>query len=158
MTVYAAIAAMLGLIGFIVWYASLDTGELAKVEIDLANVEVVSVNKVENTAKLNVTFLVTNPSEKTITISLINYELYADGVDLGSGAYSAEDVALPGRAIFTPGAKIPLDSTFDLKNSDIGSEIYQTILDGKISSFKAQGVITSESAWSLYEKDFETST
>ena len=78
MVVYAAIAGMLALMGFFAWYASLENPELEKVELDLIGVEIGDVNKVENTAEVKVTFLVTNPGEKTFTIALINYDLFAD--------------------------------------------------------------------------------
>ncbi|MFB5619346.1 MAG: hypothetical protein ACE5RE_07110 [Candidatus Nitrosomaritimum aestuariumsis] len=109
---------MLALMGAIIWYASLDNPELEQVEIQLTDVEVISVNKVENTAKLTVTYLVKNPSEKTFTVSLIGYQLYADGELLGSGQYSTADIAMPGRAIFNTGAEIPLKNTFELNKSE----------------------------------------
>lgn len=158
MVVYAAIASMLALMGGIIWYASLDNPQLEQVEIQLTDVEVLSVNKVENTVKLTVTYLVKNPSETTFTVSLISYQLYGDDELLGSGQYSTADVAMPGRAIFSTGAEIPLKNTFELNKSEVSNEIYQAVLDGKISSFRAEGVITAESAWSLIEKEFESST
>ncbi|MBI2127472.1 MAG: hypothetical protein HYU00_00135, partial [Nitrosarchaeum sp.] len=48
--VYAAIAGLFGMMGIIVWYASLDNPELEQVEIKLLNVEVKDVNKIENSA------------------------------------------------------------------------------------------------------------
>ena len=156
--VYAAIAALLVLLGAIFWFGSLDIPELEEVRIELTDIEILSVNKIENTAKLSVTFLVTNPSEKTFTVPLIGYQLYADNVLLGSGQYSTVDIAMPGRAIFSAGAEIPLKNTFDLSLSDVNNEIYQAILDDKIKSFRAEGVITTESAWSTVEKEFNSST
>lgn len=156
--VYAAIAAMLALMGGIIWYASLDNPELEQVEIKLADVEVINVNKVENTAKLTVTFLVKNPSEKTFTVSLIGYQLYANGELLGSGQYSTADIAMPGRAIFSTGAEIPLKNTFELNKSEVSNEIYQAVIDDTVSSFRAEGTITTESAWSTIEKEFDSST
>ncbi len=158
MVVYAAIASMLALMGGIIWYASLDNPQLEQVEIQLTDVELLSVNKVENTAKLTVTYLVKNPSETTFTVSLISYQLYGDGKLLGSGQYSTADIAMPGRAIFSTGAEIPLNNTFELNKSEVNNEIYQAVLDGNISSFRAEGVITTESAWSVVEKEFESST
>lgn len=149
---------MLALMGGILWYGSLDNPELEQVEIELTNVEVINVNKVENTAKLTVTFLVKNPSEKTFTVSLISYQLHADGEVLGSGQYSTADIAMPGRAIFSTGAEIPLKNTFELNKSEVSNEIYQAILDETVSSFRAEGVITTESAWSTIEKEFDSST
>jgi len=156
--VYAAIVALLGLLGAIFWFGSLDIPDLEEVGIELTDIEILSVNKVENTAKLTVTFLVTNPSEKTFTVPLIGYQLYADDELLGSGQYSTVDIAMPGRAIFSSGAEIPLNNTFEISLSDVDKEIYQAILDEKIISFRAEGVITTESAWSTVEKEFNSST
>jgi hypothetical protein len=158
MVVYAAIASMLVLMGGIIWYASLDNPELEQVEIELIDVEVFNVNKVENSAKMTVTFLVKNPSEKTFTVSLIGYQLYADGELLGSGQYSTADIAMPGRAIFSTGAEIPLKNTFELNKSEVSSEIYQAVIDDAVSSFRTEGTITTESAWSSIEKEFDSST
>jgi len=156
--VYAAIVGLLGLMGVIFWYGNLDAPEIEQVEIEITDVEVLSVNKVASTAKLTATFLVKNPSDTTFTVSVISYELYADGTLLGSGQYSTADVAMPGRAIFSSGAEIPLKNTFQLEKSEISNEIYQKVLDDDINSFRAEGVITAESAWSTIEKEFDTST
>jgi LEA14-like dessication related protein len=158
LVVYAAVAGLLVMMGAIVWYASLDNPALEQVEIELTNVEVTSVNKIENTAELQVTFLIKNPSEKTFTVPLINYEFYADGELLGSGQYSTGDIAMTGRAIFSSGVEIPLSNTFDLTKSEVKDEIYQAVLDDKISSFRAEGILTTETAWSLIEKEFVTAT
>ncbi|MGI0056428.1 MAG: hypothetical protein ACREAK_03535 [Nitrosarchaeum sp.] len=158
MIVYASIAGLFGLMGIIVWYASLDNSELEQVQIKLQNVEVKDVNKIENVAKLEVTFLVKNPSEKTFTVPIIGYQLYADGQLLGSGQYSTEDISMPGRAVFYSGVEIPLKNTFILKASDVNSEIYQAVLNGNIKGFSAQGKITTETSWSLIEKEFKSST
>jgi LEA14-like dessication related protein len=155
---YAAIVGLLGLMGVIFWYGNLDAPELEQVEIEITDVEVFSVNKVASTAKLTVTFLVKNPSDTTLTVSLIDYQLYADGTLLGSGQYSTVDVAMPGRAIFSSGAEIPLKNIFELEKSEINDEIYQKVLDDGINSFKAEGSIHTESAWSLNEKKFDSST
>ena len=74
MTVYAAIAAMLALMGGIVYYSSLDNPFLEQVQIELGGVEVIDVNNIQNKATLEVTFQVTNPSDKTFTIPSISYE------------------------------------------------------------------------------------
>ncbi len=158
MVVYASIAGLFGLMGIIIWYASLDNSQLEQVEIELLSVEVKDVNTIENSAKLEIVFLVKNPSEKTFTVPIIGYQLYADGQLLGSGQYSTEDIAMPGRAVFYPDSEIPLKNTFVLIKSDLNSETYQAVLDGKINSFRAEGTITTETSWSLIEKEFKTST
>ncbi|MBS3922179.1 MAG: hypothetical protein KGZ37_03415 [Nitrosarchaeum sp.] len=158
MVVYASIAGLFGLMGIIIWYASLDNSQLEQVEIQLSSVEVKDVNSIENSAKLEIVFLVKNPSEKTFTVPVIGYKLYADDQLLGSGQYSTEDIAMPGRAVFYPDSEIPLKNTFVLIKSELNSEIYQAVLDGRINSFSAEGIITTETSWSLIEKEFKSST
>ena len=158
MLLYAAIIGLLALLGGIFWYGNQDTPELEQVEIELTSVELISVNTVEGTTKLSTTFLVKNPSDTTFTVSLIDYQLYADGELLGSGQYSTVDVAMPGRAIFSSGAEIPLKNTIELKKSEINDEIYQKVLENDVESYRAEGTINTESAWSSSEKKFDSST
>ncbi len=156
MTVYAAVAGVFALMGGIVFYASLDNDELDQVEIELTNVELIDVNTINNQAKFNVTFLVKNPSDKTFTVSVIDYKLYGDGILLGSGLYSTADITLPGRALFTSGAEIPLKNIFLLSMEDVNSETYQAMIDNKIRSFSAEGTIITQSSWSEAENEFKT--
>lgn len=157
MLVYVAIAGLLALMGGFVYYASLDNPKLEQVEIKLESVEVLNINTVEERTQLEVTFLVGNPSDKTFTIPRVGYELFANGEKLGSGQYSTEDIAMPGRAAFYPGAEIPLKNTFSLVKSQVEPEIYNKIVNEQITSFSAEGIITVESAWSIVEKEFKTS-
>jgi hypothetical protein len=156
LTVYLAIAGVFALMGGIVFYASLDNDELALIEIELASVELLDVNTVNNQAKFEVTFLITNPSDKTLTVSQIDFQLYGDDKLLGSGLYSTADIALPGRALFYPGAEIPLKNTFVLSKSEVNSEIYEDVINERITSFSAEGNITTQTSWSETDKDFKT--
>ena len=143
--------------GGIVYYASLDNPQLEQVEIELSNVELIDVNSIENRAKLQITFLVKNPSEKTFTVSIITYELFANGNPIGTGQYSTQDIAMPGRAAFYAGSEIPLKSNFQLVLSDINIEEYQSITRGESVQYSVEGIITTETAWSLVEKEFQSS-
>ncbi len=155
-TVYAAIAGVFALMGGIIFYASLDNAELEQVEIELSGVELISTNTANDQAKFEVTFLVKNPSDKTLTVSMIDYKLFGDDVLLGSGLYSTTDVALPGRALFYSGAEIPLKNTFVLNKSDIDSETYSKAINEKINEFMSEGRITTQTSWSETDKDFKT--
>ena len=119
MTVYLAIAGVFALMGGIIYYASLDNVGLELVEIELTNVKLKEINTVNNQAKFDVTFLVKNPSDKTLTVSQIDYQLYGDGKLLGKGIYSTADIALPGRALFYSGAEIPLKNIFVLSQNSM---------------------------------------
>ena len=132
-TVYAAIVGCLGLMAGIVYYASLDNVSLEQVEVELTDVTL-RVSE-ENEAKFTLTFLVKNSSEKTFVVPVIEYQLYGDDVLLGSGKYSTEDVALPGRAQIFGGSEVPLKNTFILNKSEVGSEIYQSMINNEITNF-----------------------
>ena len=156
MTVYAAIAGVLALMGGIFYYGSLDIVPLEQVEIELTNVELIDVNTIDNQAKFDVTFLVKNPSDKTFTIPLIGYQLYGDGILLGSGEYSTVDITMPGRAAFFPDAEIPLKSIFVLSKSEVNSEIYQAVIENRINSFSAEGIVTTQSSWMTVDIEFKS--
>ena len=141
----------------IVYYASLDNPELEWIEIELADVELIDVNSIENKAKLQTTFLVKNPSEKTFTVAIIAYELFVNDNSIGTGQYSTTDVAMPGRAAFYPNSEIPLKSIFQLVLSETNSPEYQSIIEGESLQYTVKGVVTVETAWSLVEKEFVSS-
>jgi len=156
MTVYVAVAGVFALLGGIIFYASLDNAELEQVEIELVSVKLKEINSVNNQAKFDVTFLVKNPSDKTLTVSLIDYQLYGDGKLLGTGLYSTADIALPGRALFYAGAEIPLKNIFVLSKSETNSELYEDAINEKIANFSAEGKITTQTSWSETDIDFKT--
>ena len=151
-----AIVALLGLMGGIVYYASLDNDDLSMATIELESVELTDVNSVESRATLQVTFLVANPGEVTVTVPVITYQLYADGSEVGKGTYSTEDVAMPGRAAFYPDAEIPLKNKLTIVMSDMNKTVYDKIISGQTIQYSATGMMTVESAWSIVELDFDT--
>ena len=153
-----AILALLGMMGGGVYYASLDNPELERATVELSVIELRDVNTIENRATMTVVFLVTNPSDITFTIPLIAYELYGDGVSLGSASYSTEDVAMPGRAAFYPRTEIPLKSKFSMTQMDANKEVYEKIVTGQEVQFSVRGVMTVESAWSIVEINFDTNS
>ena len=155
MILFVAIGALLAMMGGFVYYASLDNPELEKVEISLHDVKVIDVNTIENKAKIEVSFLIKNPGEKTFTVPVISYKLYSDGMVVGSGQYSTEDIAMPGRAAFYPGSEIPLKNMITVSLSDINTDIYNKLISEQLQNFRAEGMITVETSWSLIEKEFQ---
>ena len=153
---FVAIVALLALMGGIVYYASLDNEDLSMATIELQSVELTDVNSVESRATLQVIFLVANPGEVTVTVPVITYQLYADGSQIGQGTYSTEDVAMPGRAAFYPGAEIPLNTRMSVVMSDMNEMVYNKIISGQTLQYSATGMLTVESAWSIVELDFDT--
>ena len=153
---FVAIIGLLAMMGGIVYYASLDNDDLSMATIELQGVELIDVNSIENRAILKVTFLVSNPGDVTVTVPVISYQLFADGSEIGSGAYSTEDVAMPGRAAFYPDAEIPLKNKLTIVLSEMNETVYNKIVSGQAVQYAATGQITVESAWSIVELDFDT--
>ena len=153
-TVYAARVGCLGLMAGIVYYASLDNVSLEQVQVELTDIALREAG--ENEAKFTLTFVVKNSSEKTFVVPVIEYQLYGDDVLLGSGKYSTEDVALPGRAQIFGGAEVPIKNTFILTKDEINSEIYQSVINNEITNFVAEGTIITQSTWSVAETEFRT--
>lgn len=145
------------MLGGITWYASLDNPKLEMIELDMGTVKLVSENSIEGKARLDVGFVIRNPSDKTFTISRIDYELFANGVSLGKSQYSTEDVAMPGRAAFYPNAEIELPSPFTLTKTPENAEQYTAITTKTPIMYSAKGLVVVESAWSLVEKEFNIS-
>ena len=120
---------MFALMGGLFVYVD-NTPSLQKAQIELYEVELLSVNTEENSAELSVSFMITNPSDTTFTVPRITYELYADGVLLGDGSYSTEDISMPGRAAFYPEAQIPLKSKITIMGNTQNEEIFSMIQSG----------------------------
>ncbi len=141
---------------FLVMFANSGQDVLKKINIDLVGVKVLDVNKINNRAHLEVAFSVTNPTTITATIPSINYDLFVNGKDLGSGLYSTEDIAMAGRAPLFSGSTVTLTNTFELVDTDKISNEYQAITSNQPVSYKVTGQVTVESAWTLITKDFES--
>ena len=91
-TVYLALVGVFAMMGGIMYYASLGNADLEQVEIELQSVEIIKDSIQEDQLKFHVSFLVKNPSDTTFTVSVIKYNLYNNGVLLGPGKYSTEDI------------------------------------------------------------------
>jgi len=152
MILFAALGGLFALMGFFVYYASLDNPELEKIEIELAGVDLKDVNSIENRATLEISLLIKNPSEK-----IISYELFANGNSIGTGQYSTVDIPMPGRAAFYPGSEIALKNFFQLTLDDNNVQEYQSITNGENVQYRVKGEVTVETAWSIIEKNFESS-
>jgi LEA14-like dessication related protein len=144
----------LGMLG-LVYYASLDNPHLEMVQLELVDVKVLETNSIDKRATLEITFLITNPSEKTFTISNINYELFVNNNDVGNGEYSTEDIAMPGRAAIYAGNSVELSSKFNLVYTDQIADEYSIITNSEEASFRVKGIASIESAWSIVEKPFD---
>ncbi|MEO9295079.1 MAG: hypothetical protein ABI347_05715 [Nitrososphaera sp.] len=128
------------------------------VDVRLANVTIMSVE--EGKIKLQPVFTIANPTDQTITTSKIEYELFADGVSLGTKVLSFEDVPLNGRpAIFSQGSvniKQHLGDPFVVDES-ANADIFAKIRDNPASiKWKATGTASIDSTLIQNEKKFSS--
>lgn len=138
---------------------SLTAPDFRQVEISLAEVTVPLVE--EDRLELRPVFTISNPTDQTITTSRLEYELFADGVSLGTNVVSYEDVPVNGRpAIFsqgsvniTPDPRRPFVVEFD----DGIADLYNKIRDSPESvSWRAMGTAALESTLVQEPVTFET--
>jgi predicted extracellular nuclease len=134
---------------------------LNSVTISLSKVEVIN-NITNNTTNeivpLNVFFDVHNPTDKTLTTSRIDYELFANGNSLGQGTLSYEDIPVNGRPQLLSNSTTMLQSVFQLTNSSSNMVIFNKLVQGpdvsKKMKWRANGTAQIESGFSSSTKQF----
>ena len=151
----AAFVGLGGLMLFFYFYANSYQPQLQQVTIDLQTVKVLDVDKINNRADIEIDYILNNPTTVTSTISTINYELYANGQDIGQGHYSVEDIPMAGRPALFPDSNMTVTDKFDLVDSPNISNIYNSILKGDSIKYEAKGQVTIESTLTLITKDFD---
>ena len=155
----ALAAAFLGLGGLMLFfylYADSYQPQLQEVNIDLQGVKVLDVDKINNRADLEVDYFLTNPTTITSTISSIDYDLYANGQDIGQGHYSVEDIPMAGRPALFPDGNMTVTDKFDLVDTPNISAVYNSILKGEPIKYEAKGKVTIESTLTFISKSFDS--
>ena len=154
------VAIVAGLVGMI-QFTNLETTTLGeKIEVSLADVSVKEFNQEENRMTIEVDFVVFNKSKQTLTISKIDYDLYANEKFLGTGLYSLENAPLVGRAPLFSGSNTTLPANFDLKYSDNIKDVWNllsTNTENDSIAWRVKGVAEIESAFSIIPVPFESS-
>jgi len=157
MILYVAIGALFAFMGGIVYYSTLDIPELEKSEIELYSVEVIEVNNFENYISLKNTFLIKNYGERTVTVPVISYELFANGKSLGSSSYDVSDIPLNGRALMLSGMQVPLVGEITVNLTDDIKDVYEAIVAGESLDYRVTGQYTIETAWQVIDIQFDSS-
>jgi LEA14-like dessication related protein len=150
----AAIAIAIILLPLIL--ATFTAPDINSITIELSRVEVKDITN-DRTIPLNLFFNVHNPTDKSMTTSKIDYNLFADGESLGQGVLSYEDIPLNGRPQLSPGLTTTLQSTFEINQSNLNSDIFRVIKNAEATEqikWKIEGVAQIESAFSLSPKQF----
>ncbi|HJU13777.1 MAG TPA: hypothetical protein VJ792_04910 [Candidatus Nitrosotalea sp.] len=152
----AAFVGLGGLMLFFYLYANSYQPELQQVSMDLQTVKVLDVDKINKRADLEVDYVLYNPTSVTSTISTIDYDLIANGKDVGQGHYSVEDIPMAGRPALFPNSNMTVTDKFELVDSPNISDIYDSILKGDPVKYEAKGQVTIESTLTLITKSFDS--
>ena len=155
--VYVAIGALFAFLGGIVYYSTLDFPELEKSELELVSVDVVEIDSISNRMYLELVFGVTNHGERTVTVPVISYELFANGKSLGSSSYDVSDIPLNGRALMLSGMQVPLVGEITINLTDDIKDVYEAIAAGESLDYRVTGQYTIETAWQVIDIQFDSS-
>lgn len=131
---------------------------LNTVSVALSKVEVVNVTD-NSLINLNVFFSIHNPTEKTLTTSGIEYQLFANGTLLGQGSLSYADVPVNGRPQLLSNSTATIQSQFQVVNSHSNSQIFKVVQNTatlKHIKWKVEGLAELESGFSSASKQFST--
>ena len=140
---------------FLYLYANSFQSDLEKVTISVDSVKVLDQNKLDKRAHLDVRFNLQNPTSVTLTVSTINYELFANGKSLGQGHMSTEDIPEAGRPILFANDNATLPNTFDLVNTDDIANEYSDIMNNQPIKYEIKGQVTIQSFLTEITKDFD---
>ena len=155
--VYVAIGALFAFMGGIVYYSTLDFPELEKSKLELLSVDVVEINSIENRIFLKVIFGITNHGERTVTVPEISFDLFANGLSLGSSSYSVSDIPMTGRVLLTSGLQVSVPGEITINLTDDIKDIYEAIAAGESLDYRITGQYTIETAWQLLDLQFDSS-
>ena len=154
---YVAIGGLFAFLGGIVYFSTFDIPELKKSQLDLLAVEVVEIDSIDNRITLNIIFGITNSGERTVTVPEISFELFANGISLGSSSYSTSDIPLTGRVLLTSGLQVPLETKMTINLADDIKDVYEAISSGDNVEYRVDGQYTIETAWQLIDIQFDSS-
>ena len=157
MILYVAIGGLFAFMGAIVYYSTLDFPELEKSKIELLSVDVVEIDSISNRIILKIVFGITNFGERTVTVPEIGFELFGNGISLGSSSYSVSDIPMTGRALMSPGMQVPLATEITVSLTDDIKDIYEAIANGESVGYRANGQYTIETAWQVLDIQFDSS-
>jgi LEA14-like dessication related protein len=153
-----AIAAIMGAIILLpLILATFSAPNINSITIELSKVEVRNIANDNKSISLDLFFNVHNPTDKAMTTSKIEYNLTADSESLGQGVVSYEDIPLNGRPQLLPGLTTTLQSTIELNQSNVNSDIFRVITNAEAAKqikWKVEGVAQIESAFSFSPKQF----
>jgi len=157
MILYVAIGGLFAFLGVIIFYSTLDFPDLEKSALELLSVDVVEIDSIDNRMYLKLVFGVTNYGDRTVTVPVISYELFANGKSLGSSSYDVSDIPLNGRALMLSGMQVPLVGEITVNLTDDIKDVYEAIVAGESLDYRVTGQYTIETAWQVIDMQFDSS-
>ncbi|HEU5487490.1 MAG TPA: hypothetical protein VFV16_01585 [Candidatus Nitrosotalea sp.] len=157
LVIIACFAGLGAMFLFFILYANSFQGDLDKVIISVDSIKVLDENKIDKRAHLDVRFNLQNPTTIVLTVSTINYQIYANGNNIGEGHFTTEDIPEAGRPALFANSNLTLPTTFDLVNSDQIAKEYSEITTGQPVKYEIKGQVTIESFLTAIIKDFDLS-
>ena len=157
LVIIACFAGLGAMFLFFILYANSFQGDLDKVIISVDSIKVLDENKIDKRAHLDVRFNLQNPTSIVLTVSTINYQIYANGNNIGEGHFTTEDIPEAGRPALFANSNLTLPTTFDLVNSDQIAKEYSEITTGQPVKYEIKGQVTIESFLTAIIKDFDLS-
>jgi hypothetical protein len=130
------------------------------IEFKLANIEINNISNDTNNLELLLSFQVYNPTEKAVTTSKIEYDLFGNNEFLGHGVLSYEDIPLNGRPQISPQQTATLKSSIILEPTNSNLDLIQELLKnsttmvGDFINWEVIGKSQIESAFVVVEKEF----
>ncbi|MDE1725002.1 MAG: hypothetical protein KGH76_03770 [Thaumarchaeota archaeon] len=155
LVILACFAGLGAMMLFFYVYANSFQGDLNKVIVSIDSITVLDENKLDKRAHLDVRFNIQNPTRIVLTVSTINYQLYANGVNVGEGHFTTEDIPEAGRPALFANSTLTLPTTFDLVNSGQIAKQYSDITTNQTVKYEVKGQITIESFLTAVIKDFD---
>lgn len=140
---------------FFYLYANSFQDDLGKATVSVDSIKVLSENKLNKRANLDVRFVFQNPTSITLTVSTINYELFVNGKSLGQGHLSTEDIPEAGRPILFAKDNATIPNTFELVSTDGVAKEYSDIVNNQPVKYEIKGQVTIQSFLTAVTKDFD---
>ena len=157
LVIIACFAGLGAMFLFFILYANSFQGDLDKVIISVDSIKVLDENKIDKRAHLDVRFNLQNPTTIVLTVSTINYQIYANGNNIGEGHFTTEDIPEAGRPALFANSNLTLPTTFDLVNNEQIAKEYSEITTGQPVKYEIKGQVTIESFLTAIIKDFDLS-
>jgi LEA14-like dessication related protein len=153
--IIACFAGLGAMMLFFYLYANSYQSQLDKVTISLESIKVLKENKLDKRANVDVRFNLQNPTSLVLTISTIDYQLFANGNNIGEGHFSTEDIPEAGRPALFANSNLTLPDTFQLVDNEKIAKEYSAIMSNQPVKYEAKGQVVIQSFLTAITKDFD---